>query len=351
MSRFLNKEEKSKHIISLKSLLGNKVSILGHHYQEQGVIDHCDYTGDSLELAQRIAHLDSEHIVFCGVYFMAESAALLAKEEQSVYLPEPAANCVMSLMSPAYLIERLFKKLTASGRKLIPVAYVNTEVDVKAIVGKYGGATCTSSSADKVLKWALNEGDGVFFLPDKNLAYNTAKNIGIPKKNLHILDIRKKGDVVDLEASKQADIIVWPGLCAIHARFLMQHIHLARENYPNCTIVVHPECTPEVVKASDAVGSTSFIINYANNIPDGSHLVIGTEINLVSRLKNEHKHRIKTTPLRASACSHMAKCNPDKLYTTLHNIANNNATPISIEQETKTFARTALERMMQIITV
>ncbi len=195
MSRFLNKEEKSKHIASLKSSLGDQVSILGHHYQEQGVIDHCDYTGDSLELAQRIAHLDSEHIVFCGVYFMAESAALLAKEEQSVYLPEPAANCVMSLMSPAYLIERLFKKLTASGRKLIPVAYVNTEVDVKAIVGKYGGAICTSSSADKVLKWAMNEGDGVFFLPDKNLAYNTAKNIGIPKKNLHILDIRKKGDV------------------------------------------------------------------------------------------------------------------------------------------------------------
>lgn len=351
MNRFAGKEEKHNHIARLKTVLRDQISILGHHYQDQGVIEHCHYTGDSLELAQCIAHLDSKHIIFCGVYFMAESAALLAKEGQYVYLPEPAANCVMSLMSPAYLIERLFKKLTAAGRKLIPVAYVNTEVDVKAIVGKYGGAICTSSSADKILKWAMNEGDGVFFLPDKNLAYNTAKNLGIPKKNLHILDIRKKGEVADLEASKQADIVVWPGLCAIHARFLMQHIHLARENYPECSIIVHPECTPEVVKASDAVGSTSFIINYAKNVPDGSHLVIGTEINLVSRLKNEHAHRIKTTPLRASACSHMAKCNPDKLYATLDAIANNNATPISIEQETKKFARIALERMMQIIAV
>lgn len=349
MSRFLTNDEQYEYITTLRSTLGENVCILGHHYQEQGVIDHCDYTGDSLELARRIADINAEHIVFCGVYFMAEAAALLAQKDQYVYLPEPSANCVMSLMSPAYLIERIFEKLTASGRKLIPIAYVNTSLDVKAVVGKYGGAICTSSSAEKILSWAMKQGDGVFFVPDKNLAHNTAKKLGIPAKNLHILDIRKKGELTDLEAANQADIVVWPGLCAIHARFLMQHVYAVRDAYQVCTIIVHPECTPDIVKVSDAVGSTSFIINYTKDSPNGSHLVIGTEINLVTRLKREHAHRLTVTPLRVSACSHMAKGTPANLYTTLHHISTKTAEPIQIEPDIKKFAQASLERMFHII--
>lgn len=343
-----NNEGKHEQITQLRSELGNNAYIVGHHYQEQGVIDHCNYTGDSLELSQHIAQTDAEHIIFCGVYFMAESAALLAQDHQKVYLPEASANCVMSLMSPAHLVEHLLKKLIASGRKITPIAYVNTELDVKAVIGKYNGALCTSSSAQKVVNWAMKQGDGVFFVPDKNLAYNTAKNIGIPTKNLHILDIRKKGEVADLKTAQQADIIVWPGLCAIHARFLMQHIHTAREEYPRARIVVHPECTPEIVKSSDASGSTSFIINYARTVPDNSHLVIGTEFNLVDRLKREQAPRITISPLRVSKCSHMAKGTPINLYDTLHGITTGQASPIKVDPTIKKFAKIALERMLQI---
>ncbi len=349
MKQLYNITEQHKDIDRLRSKLGNQLVILGHHYQEQGVIDHCDYTGDSLELSQHIAHLDAKHIIFCGVFFMAESAALLAQKDQFVYLPEPSANCIMSLMSPAELIDIIFKKLTKSGRKIIPIAYVNTTLDVKAVVGKHGGSLCTSSSAEKVLRWAMQQGDGVFFVPDKNLAYNTAKRIGIDKKDIHLLDIRKKGEAANLDAANNASLILWPGLCAIHTRFMMSHIHTVREDYPGCTIIVHPECTPDVVQASNNSGSTSFIIDYTKNMPDGMHLVIGTEFNLVQRLAQKHKSRLTVTPLRTSSCSHMAKGTPTNLLETLYSIVDNNSTPIKIEPTTAMFAKESLERMFKIV--
>lgn len=332
----------------LRDQMGADLTLVGHHYQQQNVIRHCDFRGDSLELARRVAHIDAANIVFCGVYFMGESAALLAKPGQRVFLPEENADCVMALMSPATLVDRLITRLTASGRKLIPLAYVNTSLDVKAVVGKHGGAVCTSANAEKMLRWAMEQGDGVFFLPDKNLARNTARTLGIAEDRIHLLDIRKRGEAADLAAAEKADLVVWPGLCAIHARFGVQHVAAVRAAHPGCSVVVHPECSPEVVRASDRAGSTSVIIDAVRNAPQGSTVAIGTEINLVRRLGRDNADRVTVVPLLSSECSHMAKVTPAKLHRTLERLAKGTAEPVRIAPEVVEPARAALERMLTV---
>ncbi len=332
----------------LRRELGSHITILGHHYQQQSVIDHCDFRGDSLELSRKVAAIEAEHIVFCGVYFMAESAALLARPDQAVHLPEKNADCVMALMTPAGLLETILSRLTASGRRIIPLAYVNTFMDVKAVVGRYGGAVCTSANAERMLRWALSEGDGVLFLPDKNLGRNTAYGLGLTDADMYQLDVRKRGQLVDLEAAARATLLYWPGLCAIHARFSTAQIEAARAADPDCLIVVHPECTPEVTKAADAAGSTSFIIDYARQAPDGAHVIIGTEINLVRRLEREHAGRLRIEPLLSSACSHMAKVTPAKLRQTLEQIHNKTADPVAVPVDDAAPARETLERMLEV---
>ncbi len=333
-------------IETLRSSLGNTVTLVGHHYQQEEVVRHCDFRGDSLELARRVPQIDSPHIVFCGVYFMGESAALLARPGQQIHLPETNADCVMARMTPASILERVLERLTASGRKLIPLAYVNTSLDVKGVVGRYGGAVCTSANAEKMLRWALQEGDGVLFLPDRNLARNTAATLGIPEKDIHQLDIRQHGEVADIAAADRASLVLWPGLCSIHARFNQGQIESVRKADPSCRIIVHPECSPEVVKASDAAGSTSYIIKYVESAPEGSHIYVGTEINLVKRLQREHAGCLKVAPLRSSACSHMAKVTPAKLHATLLHIADGTAKPVSINPAVCDPARDAIERML-----
>ena len=342
-------QDKAEKIEALRARLGASVTIMGHHYQHETVIRHCDVRGDSLGLARRAAEVPSEHIVFCGVYFMGESAALLVQPEQKVYLPEPSADCVMALMSPATLLEHILKKLTADGRKLIPLAYVNTSLDVKAVVGRYNGAVCTSANARQMLEWAMKAGDGVLFVPDKNLAQNTAAQLGISPQAMHMLDIRKRGEAVDMEAARKASLLLWPGLCAIHARFNAQHIAALRKKHPGCRIVVHPECSPEIVQAADASGSTSFIIDYAAAMPDNSVLGVGTEINQVRRLAAQHKERgLTIVPLKVSACSHMASVTPAKLCRALEHIVAGKATPIRIEPHIVEPARATLTRMFEV---
>lgn len=335
-------------IEALRRELGADVTIFGHHYQQQGVIDHCDFKGDSLELSRKVADIAAGHIVFCGVYFMGESAALLARPDQQVHLPESNADCVMALMTPAALLDRVLTRLTASGRKLIPLAYVNTFMDVKAVVGRHGGAVCTSANAERMLDWALREGDGVLFLPDKNLARNTARKLGLTGTDTHQLDVRKRGEALDLDAAARATLLYWPGLCAIHARFNAGQIEAARQADPTCRVVVHPECSPEVVAAADAAGSTSFIIKYVQESPEGSHILVGTEINLVRRLERENAGRVRVAPLVSSACSHMAKVTPAKLRATLERIRDGVATPVSIPGEDAAPARSTLERMLEV---
>jgi quinolinate synthase len=313
----------SDRIEKLRSELGPKVTILGHHYQDDSVIKHVDLRGDSLELARKVEHIDSEHIVFCGVYFMAESAALLARPGQKVYLPEMSANCVMAQMAPAALVETVITKLNES-RKVVPLTYVNSSVAVKAVTGKYGGSVCTSANAEKMLRWSMrqgNEGDAVIFLPDKNLGWNTADVIGIPENKRHLLNIRNGGSEMDMEAANAAKLIFWPGCCAIHARFNTRQIASRRAEYPGAKVVVHPESSPEVVKASDAAGSTSYIIDYVAKARDGDTIVIGTEINLVERLVEQYKGKRTIVPLLESECSHMDRTKPYHLLAALESVA------------------------------
>ena len=331
----------------LKEKLGRSVCILGHHYQSAEVIRHCDARGDSLELARMIADIEAEHIVFCGVSFMGESAAILTRPGQAVYLPDKDAECAMALTSPAALVDRVYSRIVASGRKLTPLAYVNTSVGVKAVVGRHGGAVCTSANARDMLEWALEQGDGVFFLPDKNLARNTASVLGIDAADIHILDISRGGAALDEDAIRRARIVVWPGQCAIHARFRAGHIAEARKATPGCTVTVHPECAPDVVAAADVSGSTTAIIRVVREARPGDTVYVGTESNLVWRLAEESVERqVTVKPLAVSTCSNMARVTPENLKATLESIAEGTARPVHVDERDAEPARASLRRML-----
>lgn len=331
----------------IRAALGKDVVIMGHHYQSDDVMAYVDKAGDSLELARMVSAVDAQHIVFCGVHFMAESACLLASPDKHVHLPALDAACVMSDMVPAPLLDTVLARLNVKGRKVIPLAYVNTSLAVKAVVGRYGGAVCTSANAPIMLAWALAQGDAVLFLPDKNLGNNTADALNLPESARHTLDIRKNGILIDDALAARASLLLWPGCCAVHACFKPQMAELYHASHPDGRVLVHPECSPAMVQASDGHGSTSFLIREAENAPDGAHLAIGTEINLVRRLAARHSHRLLLTPLTVSACSNMAKVTPSRLLATLHAILSNTATPMTVEPSLTGPARDSLDRMLE----
>ncbi|MDR1242535.1 MAG: quinolinate synthase NadA [Deltaproteobacteria bacterium] len=333
---------------------GKNLTTMGHHYQADKVIRHTDLRGDSLELARRVSRVDSGHIMFCGVYFMAESAALLAQPGQQVHLPEPSAECSMAMMSPAPLLDKVLALLNSRGRKTLPLAYVNSTLAVKAAVGRHNGAVCTSANARVMLEWALKESDAVLFLPDRNLGRNTAELLGLSPDEQHVLNIKDDADKLDLAAIHQARLLLWPGFCSIHTRFNLRQIDRVRQEHPGVKVIVHPECTPEVVAAADQSGSTSFIIRAAAELPAGATLAIGTEINLVERLAEEHKGRITILPLVESSCVHMAQTTEKSLGAALDALAacekNRKDSPflVRIPEEFKTPAKATLERMFKV---
>ncbi|MDR0338758.1 MAG: quinolinate synthase NadA [Desulfovibrio sp.] len=344
----------SDSIEAVRRRFGGDLTIVGHHYQAEEVIRHTDLRGDSLELARKCAALDSRWIMFCGVYFMAESAALLARPGCEVHLPEPSAECSMAMMSPAPLLDAVLGKLSATGRKIVPLAYVNSTLAVKAVVGRHGGSVCTSANAVTMLRWALGRGDAVLFLPDKNLGRNTADRLGIPQRECHVLNIREQGGRIDQDVADRAKLLLWPGFCSIHTRFAVRQVERLRAENPGARVVAHPECTPEVVAAADAAGSTSFIIRYADEMPDGGTLVIGTEINLVERLAEQHRHRLHILPLVESACTHMAQTTEERLAEALDALAESadmgKASPflVRIDDDLTIPARKALECMLAV---
>ncbi len=277
---------------------------------------------------------------------MAESAAIVRRENQKVYIPDASAGCVMANMAPAWLVDKVLTKiLNETGRKIIPLAYVNTPAAVKTVCGKHGGSVCTSANAEKMLSWALDQGDAVLFLPDKNLALNTANRLGIPEEKRMLLDIRGKGEKIDTKATKDKDLLIWPGLCAIHQRFKLSQMDKFRTDYPGCKIIVHPECPPELVKAADGDGSTSYLIKYVDEAPAGTTIVIGTETNLVNRLKNMFPDK-NIMPLGISICSNMAKINEKNLANILQNLET--AQYEDVSDEIREPAKKALERMLQV---
>lgn len=345
-------DEINNEIVRLKKQMGSELCILGHHYQHDSVARHCDIMGDSLELARKIKDIDSPNIVFCGVYFMGETAALLAAENQKIYLPEPDADCMMALMANAKMARNVLRELVSTGRKIIPLAYVNTMLELKDVVGEFGGAVCTSANAREMLKWALDKGDSVLFLPDKQLGQNTANLLGIPDSDQYILRITGKGLKKGQEEDLNKKLLLWPGGCAIHAKFRQPLLEKIKRETPDAHIIVHPECRPEIVKNSHAAGSTSFIIKEVERLAReqvNSSIIIGTEENLVHRLATLYKGKLNIKAFGKAICPHMAQVTPEKLLSTLRKIKNNSASEVIIKSEIRKNARSAIMRMLDVM--
>ncbi|MGM0424421.1 MAG: quinolinate synthase NadA [Thermodesulfobacteriota bacterium] len=322
-----------------KASLGSRLCILAHHYQQDEIVQHADYTGDSLELARQIPELNAEHIIMCGVYFMAESAAILARSGQKVYIPETGAGCVLSNMAPASLVQDKLQELNSGGQKVVPLAYVNTSAAVKAVCADYQGSVCTSANASTMLDWALGQGQGVLFLPDKNLARNTANQLQIPReKRLQLSLIRG--------VQEQARLYIWPGVCSVHQKFKPAQIDRVRAEDPQARVIVHPECSEAVVAKADASGSTSKIIDYVRQAPAGSRIYIGTELNLVKRLAQQEAQEKDILPLRQVQCVNMAKIAQHKLASLLQEL--DQGQQVQVREEVQEKALLALRRMLEV---
>ena len=345
--REMGQDEIRQRILERKESLGKRLVILGHHYQRQEVIDFADFRGDSLGLSRlAAAQEDCEFIVFCGVRFMAESAEILRREHQMVQHPDPKSGCPLADMADIASVQRAWERVAAGvdDRKVIPITYMNSGSDLKAFCGKREGAVCTSSNAGAAFKWARTRGEKIFFFPDENLGRNTARQVGIPQEEILLWD----PDVSPLDPEigkrvQQATLILWKGFCHVHTDFQPEHIRRIREEDPEARIVVHPECSEDVVAGADAAGSTEYIIRYVQEAPAGSSVYIGTEINLVDRLAVEHPDK-KIYEVFRSLCPNMFRIDPAKLLWILDEIGKVHR--VRVDSETKELARVALENML-----
>ena len=335
-------------IKAIKQTLGKKLIILTHHYQRKEIVDLGDHKGDSFDLSQKAARdEEARFIVFCGVHFMAESAAILAKPHQTVQIPDMNAGCWMSDMADAYLVERAWNEVAAivGENRMTPLVYMNSDAAIKAHCGRYNGAVCTSSNAVKAFSWAFQQREKIFFFPDEHLGRNTGNALSIPADRMLVYDPEKPLGGNSKDDIRKARIFLWKGYCLVHTRFTPDDISAMRKKYPDANIVVHPECTAEVVKASDAVGSTSFIVKYAADAPAGSTVIIGTEINLIKRLALEYPDK-KILALKDSFCPNMFKINLKNLLSCLENIGKTNI--VKVDEAVKKEALIALENMLNL---
>lgn len=358
----MSAEELTAGIAQAKKTLGSKLVILGHHYQREEVIQWADFRGDSFKLCKDAAsHPDAEWIVFCGVHFMAESADILSSPHQKVILPDLHAGCSMADMADIDQVEEAWEALleVCPDEKIIPVTYMNAAANLKAFVGRNGGAVCTSSNAQKIMSWAMRpESEGgaggtkLLFFPDQHLGRNTAiLEMGFKEEDCLVWDPAEELGGNDESSLRAAPILLWKGHCSVHGTFLPIHIKNVRDKYPGIQVIVHPECIHEVVKESDDYGSTEKIKNLVEAAPEGATIAIGTEINLVSRLAEEHPNKtvISLNP-NVCVCSTMYRIDAPHLLWVLENLINGKvvnqiAVPESVARE----ADLALQRMLQHI--
>ncbi|MFD6250652.1 quinolinate synthase NadA [Streptomyces roseolus] len=339
-----------------KEKLGDKVFVLGHHYQRDEVIQFADVTGDSFKLARdAAAKPEAEYIVFCGVHFMAESADILTGDDQKVVLPDLAAGCSMADMATAEQVAECWDVLTEAGIAdvTVPVSYMNSSADIKAFTGKHGGTICTSSNAERALNWAFEQGEKVLFLPDQHLGRNTAvRDMGMSLDDCVVYNPHKPNGGLTAEELRAAKMILWRGHCSVHGRFSLESVEDVRARIPGVNVLVHPECKHEVVAAADYVGSTEYIINTLEAAPAGSKWAIGTELNLVRRLANRYADQGKEIVFLDKTvcfCSTMNRIDLPHLVWTLESLAEGNlVNRIEVDRETESFAKLALERMLAL---
>jgi quinolinate synthase len=335
-----------------RAALGERVVILGHHYQRDEVIQFADARGDSFRLAQQAAARPrAEFIVFCGVHFMAESADILTSEDQRVVLPDLAAGCSMADMATAAQVEEAWEVLEdwVPGR-VVPLTYMNSSAAIKAFTGTNGGAVCTSSNAATAMRWAFERRDKALFLPDQHLGRNTAVQLGLDLDDCVVWDPHRDEGGLDAAAVERAKVILWRGHCSVHNRFLPEHVDLVRERIPGVKVIVHPECRHEVVTKADAVGSTERIIAALDAAPAGSSWAVGTELNLVHRLAAEHPDKtVAFLDRTVCFCSTMNRIDLPHLVWALEElVAGRVPNQVSVPPETRSGALLALERMLAL---
>lgn len=337
-----------------RKALGDRAIILGHHYQRDEVIEFADITGDSFKLAQAAQQQESaEFVIFCGVHFMAESADILTSDKQQVILPDLAAGCSMADMATASQVDACWSALTDIGvaAGTIPVTYMNSSAAIKSFTGEHGGTICTSSNAKAAMEWAFTQGSKILFLPDQHLGRNTAvQSLGLSLEDCVLWNPWKEMGGLTREELERAKVILWRGHCSVHGRFSKDSIDDVRSRIPEVKILVHPECTHEVVTHADFVGSTEYIIKTIQGAPSGSAWAIGTEFNLVSRLAKAHPDKnIVYLDKTLCYCSTMNRIDLPHLVWVMESlVAGHVVNQIKVDSRVKKFSQLALERMLAL---
>jgi quinolinate synthase len=350
----LSDEEMATRIAAARAKLGDRLVILGHHYQRDEVIRFADYTGDSFKLAREIArHPKAEFIVFCGVHFMAESADILGLPHQQVILPDLAAGCSMADMVAPDQLEVCWSELQQLGvaSRVVPVTYINSAAAIKSFVGERGGTVCTSSNAAATLRWGWSEGEKILFLPDQHLGRNTAWKMGVPLDEMVVWDPFEPFGALTREQVQRARLILWKGHCSVHVRFTVPQIEAVRRQHPGVRVIVHPEVPHDVLRAADDFGSTEYILKTVRDAPAGTTWAVGTEVHLVHRLAEEvaPAKTVLSLDTMGCLCSTMFRVSPNHLLWVLEGLlAGKVNNPIVVSDHDKHFARVALDRMLTI---
>src|SRR3954463_326835 len=364
----LSEPELRLRIESARETLGKKLVILGHHYQQDAVIDFADFTGDSFELSRKAAEQnDAEFIVFCGVHFMAESADILTRPEVRVILPDLGAGCSMADMANLDQTLDCWEQLqqTCPDQLIVPITYMKSSAAIKAFVGEHGGAVCTSSNCRNVLEWALKGGAvrepggsaagkfkkvKILFFPDQHLGRNTAYAMGYPLDKMVVWDPRQDLGGNDARSLREADFVLWKGHCSVHALFRPEHVDQARAKFPGIKVIVHPECKWEVVQKADMAGSTAYIVEQVRKAPPGTEWAIGTEVHLVNRLRQQHPdQRIVVLSDCQCLCTTMYRIDLPHLCWVLENLVDGTVVnEVKVDATTRKWSLVALERMLAI---
>jgi quinolinate synthase len=367
----LSDAELRLRIESARDALGKKLIILGHHYQQDAVIDFADFTGDSFELSRKAAEQKGiESVVFCGVHFMAESADILTEEDVRVILPDLGAGCSMADMANLDQTIECWEQLkqTCPDQTIVPITYMNSSAAIKAFVGEHGGAVCTSSNCRNVLEWALHSTGvspvasihgrdthatrktKILFFPDQHLGRNTAYAMGYPLDRMVVWDPKLDLGGNSEEALREADFVLWKGHCSVHALFRPEHVDQVREKYPDMKVLVHPECRWEVVQKADMAGSTAYIVKQIEAAPPGSEWAIGTEVHLIQRLARQHpEQKIIVLSDCQCLCTTMFRIDLPHLCWVLENLVQGKVVnEIKVDSQTRKWATVALQRMLAI---
>jgi quinolinate synthase len=337
-----------------RAALGDRAFVLGHHYQRDEVIQFADVTGDSFKLAREAAaRPEAEYIVFCGVHFMAESADILTADHQQVILPDLAAGCSMADMARLIQVEEAWERLEDAGvvGATVPITYMNSSADIKAFCGRNGGAVCTSSNAERALQWAFEHGEKVLFLPDQHLGRNTAVlQMGLSLDDCVVVDPHRPDFGVTDQQLRDATMLLWRGHCSVHGRFTAESVVDVRQRIPGVQVIAHPECQHEVVLGADHIGSTESIINTIAAAPAGTSWAVGTELNLVKRLAQQHPDKtVVFLDKTVCFCATMNRIDLPHLVWALENLVDGRVVNrIEVDLDTAHWARVALDRMLAL---